>query len=531
MLEIISIGWALLCFVVCLCAQLYYKQKNASYRSLYSNFFERKQDYGTKEDYVNSEKFTLLEQCAPTGTDLNKLIFEINHYVKKTRGTTDFAVIQNKVERMLSMRHDQSTSFLAFPTYLGLMGTFLGVFSGIIFFIIGMKDANGVTDDTIRNLLEGVVVSMTTSLVGLAFTTYNNHKASIADTKIEEEKNKFYDFVQTELMPNLDVSMVAAITHLHSTVDKFEPAFNRVISEFQQTFNSCTKAFGSAFEQNVSAVTVAVETMGKNMDKINHNIDLQEKLLDTIKSDTLVAGLEKYIEAAGQFQSITDSLNKFEHARRLMLAAAQETILLQAKFNEELKIPREIAVHINQILERIKDFENNVNTIGKSLAQREILGNEVIAIIREQVNAIRKKNNLAVKYVDTVDGKLEDFYNDQTKFISTLSQRYQHAIEAHADSFDKMMEEQTAEMKKRNEEFMQAIDKRLNIEDIRQEFINLQKLDVIVKKLESISSSAVKANELQSQLAELKANLDEIKVSNAAIAKIEKDEKKSWWKR
>lgn len=531
MLETISISWSVICFIACLCIQLYYKNKNAGYRNLYENFFHREKNYATSETLINNERFTLLEQCAPEGSDLNKLIFEINHYVKKTRGTTDFSVIQNKVERMLSMRHDQATAFLAFPTYFGLMGTFVGVFSGIVFFVIGMNHEGGVTDDTIRNLLEGVMVSMTTSLFGLAFTTYNNHKASESDTKIEQDKNEFYDFVQTELMPNLDVSMVAAITRLHSTVDKFEPAFNRVISQFQQTFDRCTRAFGSAFEQNVRTVANAVDTMGRNMDKINRNIDLQDRLLTTLKSQSLVTGMEKYIEAAGHFQSITESLNKFEEARRMMLAAAQETILLQAKFNEELKVPREVAVRINQILDRIKEFETNVNNIGKSLGARDILGNQIIEELRVQVNAIRKKNNLAVKYAETADGKLEDFYNDQTKFISTLSKRYQEAIESHADNFDQMMQEQTAEMKKRHDEFMQAIEERLNIEDIRQEFTYLKKLDDIEKKLEALSSSSVKANELQSLLASLKVELDEIKKSNDAIAQKEvKEEKKGWWR-
>lgn len=123
------------------------------------------------------------------------------------------------------------------------MGTFLGVFIGIFMFLQGFDGAGDVSDESIKNLLTGVLVSMSTSLVGLLLTTINNAKSGEARKNIEEDKNEFYDFVQTELMPALDVSMVLAITKLHETVDRFEPAFDRVINRFQDTFDRCTKGF------------------------------------------------------------------------------------------------------------------------------------------------------------------------------------------------------------------------------------------------------------------------------------------------
>ena len=106
-------------------------------------------------------------------------------------------------------------------------------------------------------------------------------------------------------MPSLDVSLVVAISKLHDTVDKFEPAFNDVINRFQRTFDRCTKAFGDSFETNVKTVSKAVEVMGENMDKINENIQLQQNVLSTFKSDEVAKGLEKYVEAADHFVGIT----------------------------------------------------------------------------------------------------------------------------------------------------------------------------------------------------------------------------------
>ena len=497
-------------FIVCSFFQWKFFRETGRYRELFKNFFSKKTEYATFKTGINGEVITQLVPVGYKGSDLNKLIEEINHYVAKTKGTTDFSVIQNKVERKLNMRLDQSVAKLAFPTYVGLMGTFAGVFIGITMFLVGFDGANNISDDSIKNLLIGVLVSMSTSLVGLLLTTINNAKAGEARKAIEEDKNVFYDFVQTELMPSLDVSMVLAITKLHETVDRFEPAFDRVISNFQSTFDRCTSAFGNSFEKNVQAVASAVEVMGKNMDKINENIQIQQKLLATLKSGELVRGMDKYIEAANHFVSITQSLNKFEEARRMMLAASQEAINLQNSYTDSLRIPREVAVSINKILERIKTFEDNINALGPQLAQREILGNDVVNSIRDQIKGISKKGKIAERYLEMADGKLEDLFQEQTKVISNMNNRYREAIETHIQNFEKMLTNQTNDLTKRHEEFTRAMETNLSIEEIRKEFINLQKLNDILEQIKRLNQETVKTSDLQKELQKIKEEITKL---------------------
>ena len=504
-------------FLICLYFQVKFYRETQRYRNLFHDFFKRTERYSTFKtiiDINSGEDITQLKQVGSEGSDLNKLISEINHYVAKTKGTTDFSVIQNKVERKLNMRYDQSVAKLAFPTYIGLMGTFLGVFMGILMFIFGFNSADGITDDAIKNLLIGVLVSMSTSLCGLAFTTKNNAEAGESRKKVEEDKNDFYDFVQTELMPSLDVSMVLAIQHLHETVDRFEPAFNGVIDRFQKTFDTCTKAFGDSFEKNVTAVASAVDIMGKNMDKINQNIQLQEQLLTTLKSGDVVRGMDKYIEAANHFVSITQSLNKFEEARRMMLAAAQESINLQNSFSDSLKIPREVAVRINQILDRIKEFENSVNRLGGQLDRREILGNDVVNSIGDQIRGISKKGKIADKYLEMADGKLEDLFKEQVKVISTMNNRYKEAIEKHIEGFETLLSEQTAEIKKRHKEFTDAIEEKISIEEVHKDFSNLRKLTDIFEQLKTLTKDPVKSDELLKKLQKIQEEIGKIEISS-----------------
>lgn len=502
-------------FAIFIYFQIKYFNETRKYRKLFSNFFAKEEEYATYSTSINEEDITQLKQVGASGSDLNTLIAEINHYVAKTRGTTDFAVIQNKVERKLNMRYDQSVAKLAFPTYLGLMGTFVGVFLGISMFIGGFNGAGDITDESIKNLLFGVLVSMSTSLIGLLLTTVNNALAGESRKNIEEDKNAFYDFVQTELMPSLDVSMVLAITRLHETVDRFEPAFDGVIRRFQTTFDNCTKAFGDSFEKNVTAVAAAVSTMGKNMDKINENISLQQQLLTTLKSGEMIRGMDKYIEAADHFVSITKALDKFEEARRMMLAAAQEAINLQNSYSEALKIPREVAIRVNQILDRIKTFEENVNRVGGSLNNRQILSNDVIETIREQVNAIRKKDKIALKYFEIADGKLSDVFEEQTKVLNEMNSRHKEAIAGQTAGFEEMLKEQTMEIKIMHEQFIEQMQMHLNVEEIHKDFSNLRKLNEVVEQLKSLTQDPVKADGLSKRLRDIQAEIARIEITGS----------------
>ena len=533
---VITLFFSITVSAICFYFQFHFFKDTAYYRSLFENFFKKDRSYsiskriiwGENNDMSDTSEILQLDLVGTEDSDLNNLIAEINNYIYKTKGTTDFSVIQSKVERKLNMRYDQSTARLAFPTYLGLMGTFLGVFMGIMAFVIGFDGAGNLTDNAIKELLIGVLVSMITSLCGLLLTTINNAKAGGARKQIEEDKNEFYDFIQTELMPSIDVSMVVAITKLHETVDKFEPAFDRVINRFQTTFDNCTRAFGDNFEKNVVAVAGAVDVMGQNMDKINQNIRLQENLLATLKSGDLIKGMDKYIEAANHFVGITQSLNKFEEARRMMLAATQETIRLQGQLADSLAVPREIAIRINQILDRITTFEENINHLGEDLSRREILGNDVVNAIRTQVNGIAKNAQIADRYLGIADERLEDLFTRQTEVIDSMSNRYASALDKHLKEFESILEENQKEIVSRRDKFMTAVEDKLSIEEVHQDFSNLRKLDDIEQNLAVLATISIDAEKLHREVKLLQTELKNIKNSLDNLGK-EKVESKSGW--
>ena len=445
-------------------------------------FFSKKEAFSTCESYEYDEdgnpisEYIKIKEVADKDAELMNLIDDINAYIKKSKGTVAFSIIQNKTERRISMLYEIATSKLSFPTHIGLMGTFAGVFIGLIMFLIGTMAVGGITDSSIQSLITGVLVSMATSCCGIWLLILSHRLASEATNQIDHDKNDFYEWVQNELMPTVDVSMVEAIGKLHETIDKFEPTFSGVISQFKGAFKDVTNAFGTEFRKSVQVVASAVNTMGNNMDKVNKNIDLQSNLLDTLKSNQLVRGMDSFVEASKRFTDITGSLDQFERARRIMLVAAQETINIQKDFNESLQIPKQVAAEIIIILNRITKFEESINGLGVNVAQTQMVGNQVVEQIKENINAIKAKQTVAEKYADTANKRLEVYFDEQKKEVSRIMQKYNEALESYLNDYETMLKERKTELESRNREFVEAIDRKLSIEDIRSDFKALREI-------------------------------------------------------
>ena len=163
-----------------------------------------------------------------------ELVREINDYIKKTNGAVEYAVIKDKTERRIDSLYEFATSKISFPTYLGLMGTFFGVYIGLKCFNAGLGQGNGgITDQMVKELIGGIIVSMVTSLVGLVLMTISNIHASNVQKKVDAQKDEFFEFLQMSVIPTLGTNVSSSLNRLRSTIGKFEPSFRAVIEEFK----------------------------------------------------------------------------------------------------------------------------------------------------------------------------------------------------------------------------------------------------------------------------------------------------------
>lgn len=506
------ISWAIA--IIFFGLQTYFFLNNRRKLTVVKNFFLKQKDYSVTGEGEDSQLDTSI---ASEGTTLRKLIDELNEYTRKNHGTTDFSIIQNKTERKIEMMYENATSKLAFPIYIGLMGTFLGVFCGLSFFSYGLADSvDGITDDAIGNLIKGVLVSMSTSFIGLLLSTWSNHYSSEVRRVVDEDKNIFFEFIQNQLMPTLGVSMVAALNKLHQTINMFEPSFNRVIDRFQTTFDTCTQRFGDAFARNVEVVSEAVSVMGQNMDKINENVELQAQLLKTLRSRGVVESLDAFVRAAQNFELVTNALNRFETTRNAIANVTQELINTQRRYNESLELPLSVANKLNQILARVTDFEKSINALGRSIDKTDMWGNTEIEALKDAITAIKKKQKIAVEAMQLSDNHLENIYKMQGEAIKNLGKKYEEALTGFAERYESMLDNLAKELQDRRKEIVSALEEKFSLEQIEQEFSQLSRLKKIEELLGSINVNSSREDvdktltETRREVEAIKKSLDEL---------------------
>ncbi len=453
--------------------------------------------------------------------DLTELVGEINEYLEKNEGTTDFGIIKDKVENRLETLHEDATSKISFPTYLGLMGTFFGVWIGLQSFKIGVDKA-GVSDEIVSALIGGVIVSMVTSLIGLVLMMWGNAKAGDVLKKVEGDKNKFFDFIQVRLMPVLGTSMVSALNKLHRTINTFEPAFKGVIGEFKDAFSECTETLRGTFGEKVQLLTSAVETMGKNMSLINENVKLQEHLLRAMQQRETLKTLESFVVAADKFDAVTTSIAKLSEVKEDLADSSVKLIEAQTKFIGQMSVPERVFEKINAILNRIVTFEESLNALGESISQTQLLGNSQMNLIQEQITAIQKKTDLAVSYQELADDELKAIYESQKNAIKQLNEKYCAAIDTHGDDFalamndfkqayEKIVKECMDAVEAKRDEYIAEIRRSLDLEAKNQHLAQLAKIPELLELLSGIQSSVKVQPEVSSKITTVSSQIDGVK--------------------
>ena len=461
--------------------------------------------------------------------DLTELVGEINEYLEKNEGTTDFGIIKDKVENRLEALHEDATSKISFPTYLGLMGTFFGVWIGLQSFKIGVDKA-GVSDEIVSALIGGVIVSMVTSLIGLVLMMWGNAKAGDVLKKVEGDKNKFFDFIQVRLMPVLGTSMVSALNKLHRTINTFEPAFKGVIGEFKDAFSECTETLRGTFGEKVQLLTSAVETMGKNMSLINENVKMQEQLLKTMQQRETLKTLESFVVAADKFDAVTTSIAKLAEVKEELADSSVKLVEAQTKFIGQMSVPERVFEKINAILNRIVTFEESLNALGESISQTQLLGNSQMNLIQEQITAIQKKTDLAISYQELADDELKAVYETQKNAIKQLNEKYCAAIDTHGDDFalamnefkqayEKIVKECMDAVEAKRDEYIAEIRKSLDLEAKNQHLAQLAKMPELLALLSNIQSSVKVQPEVSSKITTVSNQIDGVKSTLDAMEK------------
>lgn len=461
-----------------------------------SHFFPSK-----KWETSGDEEHLTLIAVPEESKNAQKLVSEINDYITKTNGAVEYAVIKDKTERRIDSLYEFATSKISFPTHLGLMGTFFGVYIGLECFNAGLGQGDGgITDQMIKELIGGIIVSMVTSLIGLVLMTFSNIHASNVQKEVDAQRDEFFKFLQMSVIPTLGTNVSSSLNRLRSTIGNFEPSFRAVIEEFKTAFRDCTDMFKGTFAENAEVLTKSVAEMGSNMTLINENIQKQDQLLATLRQREMVVTLDKFVSAANSFDAVTTSIQKLEEAKERIIASTNTLAEKQESYNQSLEIPTRLLQQVNAILDRVTTFEKSINALGVNIEQTQLLGNTQINAIEEQLNALKTKHNLVYRYQDTEVEELDKIYKEQSKAVMDLSDTFKRVVAQNKDdietamgdfkeAYDKVVRTCKTGVQQKLDEFIEALNKTLDVEDANRKLYNLDRLQALEASLGDIKAA------------------------------------------
>ena len=315
---------------------------------------------------------------------LKDVVKTINNYLKKNKGgAADFHLIKDIVERHTDSIDEEINHKLPVPIYLGLMGTVLGIIIGLYSLSFEYNPATNALNgelfvNSVDGLITGVKQAMICSFVGLGLTTLlSSWRYMGAKSKLEAQKNAFYDFIQTRLLPQMTKDAASTILALQSNLEKFNTSFEENIKGFGGIMDEIHTAFDSQ---------VALQKELKKMD-LTQVANLNANVLVQLRNS--MTEFEKFTQYLGQMNSfvrstakLTDSINdqlQRTEAVETITNAMQDTIQKNQLVMEKLRV----------FLERVNEQEAVVTAAGEIDSTMAQAIEELKTHAQEQINSIR----------------------------------------------------------------------------------------------------------------------------------------------
>lgn len=380
------------------------KRKIHIYRSIFPN-----KDFDEKfieQKVINDVEVELLREGeANFSPSFQTVLSSINRYVAKNKGAVDFAIIRSIVERNIQAKENEISSVISLPLYIGLMGTFLGVILGLlrIAFFGGISDAN------ISTFIGGILIAMTASLTGLMLSVINN-SGNFKRSKVisDERKNIFFNFLQVELLPHLGNSLYDALDRLKVN-----------INDFNEKFSNNVRMFDSNFSANVWHLKDAAEKLADNIDPIIESTQLQKEFLQTLKT----IGYNRMAEA---------NIKVFNLMKQ---AGPQfvEFIQKQKELNESVAKTAGFVTSIENVMNRVKTFEEGVNRLGERIDNADYMGSDLLKKVNRKMEELDNQFEVLKQHSQKSNKEIQEFFDREYDTVSTMVSHIRSEIQRALD--------------------------------------------------------------------------------------------------
>ena len=315
---------------------------------------------------------------------LGNIVGTINNYLKKNKGSAaDFHLIKDIVERHTDSIDEEINHKLPVPIYLGLMGTVLGIIIGLYSLSFEYNPATNSLNgelfvNSVDGLITGVKQAMICSFVGLGLTTLlSSWRYMGAKSKLEAQKNAFYDFIQTRLLPQMTKDAASTILALQSNLEKFNTSFEENIKGFGGIMDDIHTAFDSQ---------VALQKELKKMD-LTQVANLNANVLVQLRNS--MTEFEKFTQYLGQMNTFVRSTAKLTDSINDQLQRTEAVETIANAMQDNIQKNQFVMEKLRAFLERVNEHEAVVTAAGEIDSAMAQAIEELKTHAQEQINSIR----------------------------------------------------------------------------------------------------------------------------------------------
>ena len=422
------------------------------------------------------------------------IVDAINNYLAKNQGATDYSTLKDITDRQCDALEAQIDATAPVPIYIGLCGTLIGIVLGVGILGYGggiesLLGAPAVTEQVIsvdskselpatekldtgqkavvkstgdtyvlseqgqwepyedagangiRDLLRGVAIAMLTTFIGVLLTIIGSFSYRNSTEDNERKKNKFLNWMQGELLPQMKHNMASTLVILQKNLSKF----NRDFATNSQNLNKIFENINTTYKENAT-------------------------LLEAVQKLDVDGMAQANIRVLRELQACTDQINDLH------------TFLQQS----------------NQYVARVESLNSNLSDHLDRTKLIENLGE----FFKSEVEQIQLRKEAISKTVGDIDLEVQKSIDCLSKHTGTQYEELTAATSKQHLAFMKAIDAQQEALNKKLEETSLIIEELKNLVDVKESMNKIadataaqsDKLDQLLKLEESIRAMATKSD-------------------------------------
>ena len=369
--------------------------------SRYQNIFPE----STKESVSLNKKLQI--ETSHASEAFENIVSTLNRYLdENSEQVSDYHLMKDVVDRNREISESEIETLIPFTQYIGLVGTMIGIFFGVIVLVYGdgleslmSGSSSALADSGVTELLGGVALAVISSAVGLGLTMGASYLFKEAKSKVELRENNFLSWIQSELLPNLSTDFTATLVKMTNN-----------LSDFNDTFSTNT------------------QKLDKTLSKVNDSYIGQVKLLEELKRVDITSIAAANISVYEKLKNCTEEIG--------MLAVAMKDA------RSYIKAVRNLTSQLGKADERVKTWEK----MGQ--------------FFEKEINEIEKRKAFISEAVGNVDEKLQSSFTQLGQLSKDKVDKMAERIVDQNEKLDKAMSMQQNILESKLKEMSDAIEKR-----------------------------------------------------------------------